>query len=147
MKRFLFLFLVFSHVALFSGSMIQKPIRKFRLKSGLNLIFQENKRSDLVNVSFAVKIPAYNNNFSSGTAYLLGEYLRRHDKDLIHFLVGKGIPVHGHSFSIHNEYLKVWFSFLKQDTDEAMDAIFGNYFHPKWDKVEFEKIKESIKQN
>ncbi|MCO4783515.1 MAG: insulinase family protein [Candidatus Cloacimonetes bacterium] len=142
MKKLLFLFLVVSQLPLFCGSLIQKPVRKFKLRSGSTLIFQENKRADLINVSMAVKLPSMEGDVDGGTNYMLGEYLRKHDKSLIHFLYGDGVPVHEHSFAVYNDYIKIWFSMLKKDQDVALNAICKNYFRPTWDKEVFEKIKK-----
>ncbi|PCJ20394.1 MAG: hypothetical protein COB02_05005 [Candidatus Cloacimonadota bacterium] len=144
MKRLLFLFIVLSQLPLFSGSLIQKPVRKFKLKSGATLIFQENKRSDLVNLSMAVRLPSVEGKHSAGVGFLLGAYLRKHDKKLLHFLLGSGVPIMEHSYSVYNDYLKFWLSFLKKDQDEVLNVTCNNYFHPKWDQKVFEKIKKKI---
>lgn len=142
MKKLLFIFFIVSQLPIFGSSLIQKPVRKFKLRSGSTLIFQENKRSDLINISMAVKLPTIEGASDGGTNYLLGEYLRKHNKSLIHFLFGEGLPVHEHSFSVYNDYIKVWFSVLKKDQDIALDGVCKNYFHPTWDKESFEKIKK-----
>lgn len=125
------------------GSFIQKPLRKFILPSGVKLYFQRDTRSDLVQVSLALRLPQ-GGQYRPGAPQVLAHYLPMSNKKVRHMILPDSLPIQNHIGFVGAGYMVFWIEFLKQDADQVIPEFLQTYTEPVWEKAILERSKSRI---